>query len=178
MAVQTFEQSINPDHVRYLIERKISSGFKKEDFKPFLSLTDNKKEYLQKFYQLFQEFSIMNPTGEIYISEANEYYWRSFASMFDEKTLIYDSVDAFTTIEEVNEVYFLKNNNLVEFFILVDKDKYDRSLMKRLFTIEKQVSNMWDESHVEVHYAPSKFLDRTLLKSYTFLYSRDKNGFT
>ncbi len=87
--------------------------------------------------------------------------------MTTELSLISNTIDIFTSFNEVVEIYQSESKpDFVEFFVLLNSDKYNKKLMRNLINIERTISRIWDGKLVEVHYAPAKHIDQNQLKRF------------
>lgn len=135
--------------------------------------------YAQKTYkelELFESDGIYMVEPDILIDEVKK-DWRRFIWMANESSLISSTIEVFASFNEVSEIFYFENKpNTVEFFILLNKDKYDKKLMRRLISMEHTIFRMWDGKIVEIKYAPAKHVDRIQLQKYHIVYEKGKSN--
>lgn len=134
----------------------------------------NGRSKIQSFMRIipnYGNFGINYTATGINIREAN--YWEGFMSMIDDDSLIYQTSLILQPYNEISEVFYHIENHDVDFFILLDNEEYDSTLMRNLISKERVIGNMWQGRSLDFHYAPIKHVDKSfILKDYKIAYKK------
>jgi len=159
--IQT-DNNINPIYmnafIRYLLLKNIPEISDKINYYRFLS------------ENLLSDYSFdlgINEDNVVINTIEDKQSWRFFTSMTNnDDNLIYQSIEPFKQYSEVSEIYYCNEENIVEFFVLLDKEEYDFDFMHELFKIERIIKRMWDGKHAKFNYLPTKGMEKSILIGY------------
>lgn len=114
----------------------------------------------------------IDPTiSGIHIHKAH--YWGGFVNMIDTDALIHHTMLTLQPFKEISEVFYRLENDDVDFFILLDNEEYDSTLMRKLIKNERLISKMWQGRNLDFHYAPIKQIDKLfIIKGYKIAFKK------